>query len=198
MRIALVSSIFASFLFFLIFLLSAVSNLGYILASLFIILFILSLYFSLKIQSDGSNFKRFSRVKFFIFLFPILALIFSSGYLARYTSSFLAISPSYEGFFSLSIILPEFSVLCLIAEETATRVKIPMIRAGYDSHEVETEMKKFTNHIISIGAVSLFISAGFIFLLIITPEIDIGIFPAIIIFIIVYMAVIFNFLRKNA
>ena len=73
-----------------------------------------------------------------------------------------------------------------------------MIRAGYDSHEVETEMKKFTNHIISIGAVSLFISAGFIFLLIITPEIDIGIFPAIIIFIIVYMAVIFNFLRKNA
>lgn len=190
-------SLSGGLLFFFAFLLTSDSNIGYVLSSLYIFFFLISVLLLSREKNENVNLNSFSKVKLFTFLFPILAIVFSTGYVSFFAPSLSAINPNSAGFLSLLLLILEFSIILLISQETAGKLEKAMIRSGYDKAEVNRELGRFSIHVSEIGGSVLLLSFGFIFLLVFAPEVNVGIIPAVIIFIVVYALVIGNLIRKN-
>ncbi|MGP6239139.1 hypothetical protein ACNF40_01820 [Cuniculiplasma sp. SKW4] len=197
MDISFLLSLSGGLIFFLAFLLSADSNVGYVLASLYLFFFLISVILPSRNKGEQINLNGFSKIKFFTFLFPILAIIFSTGYVSSFAPSLSAINPKSAGFLSLLLLILEFSIILLISQETSGKLWKAMVRSGYDPAEVRRELNSFSTHVSEIGAGVLIVSFGFIFLLVFAPEVNVGIIPAVIVFIVVYALVIGNLIRKN-
>ncbi|MCL4345691.1 MAG: hypothetical protein M1375_00180 [Candidatus Thermoplasmatota archaeon] len=196
-KITFLLSATGGIIFFLVFILTADSNIGYVLASLFLVFFLYALLHPASSKDGTNELGTFSKVKFFLFLFPILAVVFSSGYVGSFVPSLSAINPSSSGLLSLFLIVMEFALIAMIADETVRKISRPMIQAGYDPEEIDTELQKFSMHVSEIETAVLLVSFGFILLLVFSPEVNIGIFPAIVIFLVVYAVVIGNMIRRN-
>jgi hypothetical protein len=196
-NITFLLSLVGGLIFFMAFILTADTNVGYVLAGLYLFFFLFSLIVPAGKKYEGVNLTSFSKLKFVTFIFPILAIILSTGYVSSFSSSLSAINPRSAGFLSLFLLVLEFTVILLISQETSNKLSSVMLKSGYDQSEVKEELQRFSLHVSEIGTGVLLISFGFIFLLVLVPEVNIGIVPAVIAFIIVYALVIGNLIRKN-
>ena len=196
-NITFLLSLVGGLIFFMAFILTADTNVGYVLAGLYLFFFLFSLIVPAGKKYEGVNLNSFSKLKFVTFIFPILAIILSTGYVSSFSSSLSAINPRSAGFLSLFLLVLEFTVILLISQETSNKLSSVMLKSGYDQSEVKEELQRFSLHVSEIGTGVLLISFGFIFLLVLVPEVNIGIIPAVIAFIIVYALVIGNLIRKN-
>ena len=196
-NITFLLSLVGGLIFFMAFILTADTNVGYVLAGLYLFFFLFSLIVPAGKKYEGVNLTSFSKLKFVTFIFPILAIILSTGYVSSFSSSLSAINPRSAGFLSLFLLVLEFTVILLISQETSNKLSSIMLKSGYDQSEVKEELQRFSLHVSEIGTGVLLISFGFIFLLVLVPEVNIGIVPAVIAFIIVYALVIGNLIRKN-
>ncbi len=196
-NITFLLSLVGGLIFFMAFILTADTNVGYVLAGLYLFFFLFSLIVPAGKKYEGVNLTSFSKLKFVTFIFPILAIILSTGYVSSFSASLSAINPRSAGFLSLFLLVLEFTVILLISQETSNKLSSVMLKSGYDQSEVKEELQRFSLHVSEIGTGVLLISFGFIFLLVLVPEVNIGIVPAVIAFIIVYALVIGNLIRKN-
>lgn len=167
---------------------------------LFILTAILSLISILEVKSKN-NAKEpdlFSITKFIIPIPPIIALVLSSGFIYSPLPYFISLKYQNILLFAFLFIFLEVFIVFSIVTETISKIMLPLEKAGYDMDEVYEQMGKFSNNINTIAFLTFLISCGITFLLVYGPEISIGILPAIIIFLIVYVYVIFSYIKKGS
>lgn len=196
-NLSLLISIVLSLIFFLFFYLSVSSPIGYLLFVLSLLFFTVSIIDSVTMNYRKSDLRKFSIVKFIFPLFSGVAFLMSSGIILKISGISPPINPSDVNFLSLLYVLPFIYLILVSGYETSGKLKFLTTRSGYDENEIESEIGAFSSHLIFIAFVSLGTSLLSLLFLIIIPSLNIGLIPALILFLSVYLMAIILFFRRG-
>ncbi len=180
----------------LLFFLGVIGIVGDFLLAMFL-LFILIAVIALRSDPKG-KYQKVSPWKFLALMMILFAVILSSGIIYDRIPSGAALSPS--GAYSVAFFLPVVFLVIIIfmALESSGLLKSSIIPSGYEEFEVDNEIYLFNRSVITIGALATGVSMGFMLLVVSGPTVDIGLIPAIAVFIVVYFIVIYTILKKES
>ena len=184
-------------LFLFGFLIFSYSVIGLLLLVFTVLFFMLTLIL-ISSKHASKDPAEFSKLKFIIPVPPIIALVLSSGYIFTPLPYFRSIKYQDVGVFAYLFILLEMFILFTMITETKNKISTPFEKAGYDISEINNELGKFSKNISMLALISFVLSSAISFMLIYGPEINIGILPAIIIFLFIYVYVIFNYVKRSS
>ncbi len=194
--LTLILAILFGFLYVFIFATSSSGPLGDVFAVLILIFSTISVIplFQKKISSS----KKVSPFKFVPILIAPISIVLSAGYLhASFASlGMLSNQGAYNASFFLAILM--FSAIGTMAMETTKKIEGPLESSGYEREEIERELGHFEKSVTYIALASMLAGMGIILVLEGGPIADIGIFPAIILFFVVYVIVISSVVKKES
>jgi len=190
--IAILLIAFYTFLFFL----GVKGIYGEVMIGLFLLSMLLA-FISLSVTKVGGN-DHISPWKFIALIILMLAILFSSGIIYSHIPTFAALSSA--GSYSASFFLPAIVMVVIIfmVLESSGQMGRPLIPSGYDAFEVSEEVYSFNKSVIFIGLLATGASMVFMLLVVSIPSLDIGLIPAIVVFVIVYFVVIYWILKRES
>ncbi|MGP6220828.1 hypothetical protein [Caldiplasma sukawensis] len=196
-NILLLISIVLSLIFFIFFYLSISSPVGYLLFVLSLFFFVISIIDSITMNYKKSDLRKFSIVKFIFPLFSGVAFLMSSGIISKISGISPPIDPTDVNFLSLLYVFPFIYLILVSGYETSGKIKFLTSRSGYEEDEIRIEMDAFSGHLIFIALISLGTSLLSLLFLILIPSLNIGLIPALILFLSVYLMAIILFFRRG-
>ena len=196
-RLELAGSSLSMFIFIIIFGIGFTSLFGRVLTALTAI-FMIGAILSSDSKRNAKLSASFSFAKFIAIIFPLLALILSSGFIYSIVPIFIYAIPFQIQLLAFSLVLVESFIVFSMIHETSKKITVPLNEAGYDLEELNREMGNFSKSISSIVIISLFSSMIITLLLAYGPQLSLGIIPYLFLFIIVYVYVIYNYMNKTS
>jgi len=158
-----------------------------------IMIMILALLVSLRALISGKH----SRLRFLVLILSILPLVLSRGYLTLYIPTPIIIPPANVTDYVVTIVASLLGFLFAGLTETFTQFRKVLEEKEYDEKDISSSLGSFGNTVFVVGMVS-FISGGLLYVTIrILPSINVGIFPAIVLFMAVYIVVFRSIFSKR-
>jgi hypothetical protein len=149
------------------------------------------------VAKSKSKVEHVSVTKFFPVIIVPITLILSSGIIFSVFPYLDILSKSGSGAVAFYFIFVILSIMAFMGFETSSRIEGSLTPNGYEKIELEKELGFFQRDIAMLGFVSLFLSLGVIIILEISPSLNIGLIPAVIIFFVVYAIVLGTMLKKD-
>lgn len=137
------------------------------------------------------SFNPFSRnwAKFLPTGISLVALIFSRGYLEAAASVPPLVLPAFVTDFVAVIGVSIVGILLLSGFESLRRMELAFAQSGHDDMDISVMSGSFTSIVLLVAVLSLF-SAGLVYEAIkFLPQINVGLLPAVLVFLIIYLAV---------
>ncbi len=190
--LAVILTAFYVFLFFL----GIKGLVGEIMMGMFLLSMLMAFISLNAVRKEGAD--KISPWKFLSLIVLIIAILFSSGIIYSHFPTLAALSSA--GSYSSSFVLPLIVMVTIIfmALESTGLMGKSLIPNGYDAFEVEDAIYSFNRSVIFIGLLSTGISMAFILLVVTIPSFDIGLIPAIVVFVSVYFLVIYWILKRES
>lgn len=140
---------------------------------------------------------RKNPLKFVSFIFPVLAILFSKGYIVKYLHFSAGLPSGDIGNVLDLLFFAELGLIAVMSYETANSLKKVAKENGYDEAEWVTEIGKLNNF--SFGTGMLACGSAFLFYLFITsvPTLNINPIFALLIFGLIYLGLSRFFSRSR-
>ncbi|MGC8506211.1 MAG: hypothetical protein ACP5NK_05845 [Thermoplasmata archaeon] len=158
-----------------------------------LLIILISLLVSLNALINGKH----SKMRFLALILSIIPLVLSRGYLTLYIRTPIIIQTGNLTDYVITIVASLLGFLFAGLTETFTQFRKVLEEKEYDEYEINSSLGSFGNTVFGIGVLS-FISGGLLYVIIrILPSLNIGIFPAIVIFLAVYILVFRSIFAKR-
>ncbi|MCL5988458.1 MAG: hypothetical protein M1414_06130 [Candidatus Thermoplasmatota archaeon] len=196
-KLELAGSVLSMLIFTTIFFVDFISEFARVLAAMTAV-FMLVAIFSADSKQSAKLPAAFSFAKFVVIIFPLTALMLSSGFLYAIIPIFNSSTTFQIQLLAFSLVFVESFIVFSMIHETSKKIVVPLNEAGYDLEELNREMGNFSKSISSIVLVSLFSSMIITLFLAFGPQLSLGIIPSLFLFVIVYVYVIYNYMNKTS
>ncbi len=154
-----------------------------------ILIIIIALLVSINALINGKH----SGMRFLVLILSIVPLVLSRGYLTTYFPTPIIIQPGNLTDYVITIVASLLGFLFAGLTETFTEFRKLLEEKEYDENEINSSLGSFGNTVFGIAVMS-FVAGGILYVVIkILPSTNIGIFPAIVLFLAVYI-VLFRFI----
>ncbi|MFG1520202.1 MAG: hypothetical protein AAE977_07020 [Thermoplasmataceae archaeon] len=158
-----------------------------------LMIIILALLVSLWALISGKH----SRLRFLVLILSVLPLVLSRGYLTLYIPTPIILKPANVTDYVVTIVASLLGFLLAGLTETFTQFRKVLEEKEYDEIDISSSLGAFGNTVFVVGLIS-FISGGLLYVIIrIFPSTNIGLFPAIVLFMAVYIVVFRSIFSKR-
>ena len=162
---------------------------GTISQAISLLIILIALLISLNALINGKH----SKMRFLVLILSIIPLVLSRGYLTTYLPTPIIIQSGNLTDYVITIVASLLGFLFAGLTEAFTQFRKVLEEKEYEEYEISSSLGSFGSTVVGIGILS-FVSGGLLYILIrILPPLNIGIFPAIVIFLAVYI-VVFRFI----
>jgi hypothetical protein len=158
-----------------------------------LMIILLALLVSLWALISGKH----SRLRFLVLILSVLPLVLSRGYLTLYVPTPIILKPANVTDYVVTIVASLLGFLLAGLTETFTQFRKVLEEKEYDEIDISSSLGAFGNTVFVVGLIS-FISGGLLYVIIrIFPSTNIGLFPAIVLFMAVYIVVFRSIFSKR-
>lgn len=127
--------------------------------------------------------------KYIPLLIMVLSFVASEGYVQGIFAITPVIAPSAINLISISMLPMTAGTFLSMVSGTGTAITVEFSRNGFDQEELEVAVSKFSSAMVLIGLGALLISFLIFVVIAVAPELNIGFFPAVILFGVVYILI---------